>query len=71
MALLQESEGIIMFYAMVFIPTGFDNKSTVRALRVAPYKSAKAAANAIQKKSKQGYVKQLGNPTPVWNNLTY
>lgn len=58
-----------MFYAMGFYPTGFDNKVSVRAIRVHPYKTMKAAAKAIEKKHIQGYVKQLGNPIPVWNNL--
>lgn len=54
------------FYAMVFLRDGFGNY-TVRAARTKPFKTMQAAVKRIG--NEPGYVKQLGNPKPVWQNV--
>ncbi len=57
-----------MYYAMIFHPSEY-NYTCVRALRRTPFKTIDAARNAIIKARKDGYVKQLNNPVPVWSNV--
>lgn len=59
-----------MFYAMVFHKDPYNPQlSTVRALRVAPYREIGAAIRAIERVGHTGYIKQLGIGKPVWNNV--
>lgn len=57
-----------MFYAMAFFPS-FENQYCVRSIKLSGYKTEKAAIAAIEKRKLQGYVKKLGQQTPVWNNV--
>lgn len=57
-----------MFYAMAFFPS-FENQYCTRSLRLSGYKTEKAAKEAIEKRKLQGYVKKLGQQTPVWSNV--
>ncbi len=56
-----------MYYAMKFTSTGWQT-STVRAVRVKPYKSLDLACKAVERAGK-GYVKRLNCPIPVWSNV--
>lgn len=63
------------FYAMVFLRDGFGNY-TVRAARTKPFKTMQQAKAQVEKVGHNatngacgGYVKQLGNPVPVWQNV--
>lgn len=57
-----------MFYAMAFFPS-FENQYCVRNIKLSGFKSAKAAQEAIERRKLQGYVKKLGQHTPVWSNV--
>ena len=58
-----------MYQSMQFIPMGFNNNVTVRPVRITPFKSFKAAVNALVKTGNEGYVKQQGQPRPVYHNM--
>ena len=57
-----------MFYAMIFHPSEYNHVCT-RSLRTKGFKSLEAAKQAIIRTKKQGYVKKLGEKTPVWSNV--
>ena len=56
-----------MFYALKYVSTWGTN-SSVRAVRIKPYKSLDAARKAVERAG-QGYVKRLNHPIPVWSNV--
>lgn len=58
-----------MFYAMNFIPTGFNNNVTVRSVRTKPYKSFESAVKALIATKREGYIKEAGKSRPIWHNL--
>lgn len=58
-----------MYQAMYFIPIPYTNGVMVRATRSKPFKSFDAAVRSVIKTGNEGYVKQQGQPRPIWNNL--
>lgn len=56
-----------MYYALAFLPNEW-GKFQVRSLKIRGYKTLDSAKAAILKSGKEGYVKKLGNATPLWSN---
>ncbi len=57
-----------MYFAMAFFPS-FENQYCVRSLKLRGFKTAADAQKAIERHKVQGYVKKLGQTTPVWSNV--
>lgn len=57
-----------MYYAMAFFPS-FENQYCVRSLKLKGYKTAQVAQRAIENRKVEGYVRKLGQQTPIWSNV--
>lgn len=56
------------FYAMIFFPSEYNHVCT-RSLRLKGFRTLELAKSAIIRAKKDGYVKKLGEKTPVWSNV--
>ena len=56
------------YFAMAFFPS-FENQYCVRNLKLRGFKTEQAARLAIVRSKRDGYVKKLGQNTPVWSNV--
>lgn len=56
------------YFAMIFHPSEY-NHVCIRSLRTKGFKTLEAAQQAIVRAKKDGYVKKLGEKTPVWSNV--
>lgn len=57
-----------MYFAMAFFPS-FEDQYCVRSLKLKGFRTEQAAKEAIEKRKLDGYVKKLGQSTPVWSNV--
>lgn len=57
-----------MFYAMAFFPS-FENQYCVRSLKLKGFKTAEEAKKCIIRRKVEGYVKKVGQTTPIWSNV--
>jgi hypothetical protein len=58
-----------MYQAMQFLPIAGSNNVSVRATRQKPFKSLDAAIRSVIKTGNEGYIKELGQSRPIWNNV--
>ncbi len=58
-----------MYQAMHFVPISYTDNFSVRATRSTPFKSFEAAVRSVIKTGNEGYIKEVGQSLPIWNNL--